>query len=410
MQRLVFITLLLTLLHLDSNSQTYFDFTTNSNRKKHDQRLQDSVIIYSLNKTLSATTEKNWVAAFWAMELMLYKTAFTKDKISQAWEQVNERSESFQKALLEVTYTLYQNEFNTEAKTLLQQTNSPAVFIRCAEYLLSNKQKIQTQILDLINKKFSTSDYVGFTILKQRLGNTSKSTLPPLQDIFSKDFLPGKTVVYSLQRSNRNYPGLVVIRKEDGTFVKDSTGNIFHAQQLARAITNYPFYITNGNTPQGIYRWLGFDTSSNAYIGPTPNLQMWLPLEATTSQFFGDSTIHWSESLYTSLLPSSWKSYSPIYESYWAGSIGRSEIIMHGTTINPAYYRNQSYYPQTPSLGCLCSYEEWKDGKLVYSNQQKIYNALLKINAKEGYVVVVDLNDESRPVLLSDLTMIKQSY
>ncbi len=57
-------------------------------------------------------------------------------------------------------------------------------------------------------------------------------------------------------------PGLVIIRQKDGIFVADSSGNIFNVPQLARSITNLPVYLTNGNTPQGIFAMHGFDVSN----------------------------------------------------------------------------------------------------------------------------------------------------
>jgi hypothetical protein len=218
-------------------------------------------------------------------------------------------------------------------------------------------------------------------------------------------------VIYSLQRKNRDYAGLVVIRKPDGGFVRNEDGSIFHVPQLARSITNYPFYITNGNTPQGILRWSGFAVSRVGQIGPTPNLQMWLPYEAKPAVYFGNDTISentpWNKNMYTVLLPDSWKNYDDIYESFYAGSLGRSAIIMHGTTIDPEYYKGQPFYPQTPSLGCLCSYEEWNDdGIRVKSDQQEIVDALDLTGTDSGYVVVVELNDAGKPVSIDEIAPI----
>ena len=127
-------------------------------------------------------------------------------------------------------------------------------------------------------------------------------------------------------------------------------------------------------------RFSGFDVSRLLYIGPTPNLQLQLPYEATPDAFFADSTLidsSWNKELYASLLPASWRNYDGIYESFYAGEMGRSAVIMHGTTIDPEFYKAETYYPQTPSLGCLCSYEEWdSSGYRISSNQQQIVNAL----------------------------------
>ena len=399
---LCFVTLLMT----GANAQTYFDFTTAANRAKHDNDLKE-IIKVSLQQPLSAATEGQWEKAFWAMELMLYKTSFTKEKLTLAWKMAPALSENFQKALLEVSYTLYPSSFDKQINGLLIATKSPAVFIRCAEYLMLTKSISREKIKSLLQQSFNKNDFTGFKILEQRLSNNHINKRPPLQDIFSKNFLPGQTLIYSLQRQNRNYAGLVLIRKADGTFVKEKDGTLFHTAQLARAITNYPFYITNGNTPQGIFKWTGFDSSSNSYIGPATNLQMVMPYETSPAVFFGDradSTSTWSQQSYAALLPASWKDYNGMYESFFAGAMGRSEVIMHGTTINPDYYKDQKYFPQTPSLGCLCSYEEWnKEGKRVVSNQQKIVTSLQSIRSKSGYVIVIELDDNNKAVTLQDV-------
>lgn len=400
--------LALVIFGLTADAQTFFAFTSAANRKLHDRRLVDTVIRQSLEMPLTASTEYRWQGAFWAMELLLYKTELAKQKLTQAWETAAKRSEGFQKALLEVSYTLYPSHFNQQVLHLLNTTPSPAVFVRCAEYLLlsPNKAAFKKQIEKGL-QKFRGNSYTGFSLLQGRLTPKSIDKRPSLTELFNQRFLPNQTVIYSLQRKNRNYPGLVLVRKPDGRFVRNSDGRIFHTAQLARAITNYPFYITNGNTPQGIFRWTGFDTSSSDYIGPTPNLQMVMPVEALPAVFFGDSllaTTTWSKDLYASLLPELWKNYAGLYESFYAGSIGRSEIIMHGTAINPVYYKGQSYYPQTPSLGCLCSYEEWDEtGRRTISNQQKIFDALQTTKSTNGYVLVIELDDQQKPVSLDDV-------
>ena len=189
----------------------------------------------------------------------------------------------------------------------MQQTSSVGIFIRCAEYFLrADSVNGRTKIASLIKLKFPADSSIGLQILQSRITTKKPQPLPPLNDIFSADFLKGQTVIYSLQRSNRDYAGLVIIRKPDGTFLKDSAGNYFHTAQLARAITAYPFYITNGNTPQGILRFSGFDVSRLLYIGPTQNLQMQLPYETTPDAFFADSMLidsSWNKDLYASLLP-----------------------------------------------------------------------------------------------------------
>jgi hypothetical protein len=386
----------------------YSPVATTQARAERYRYLLDTTIKQYLAEPLNDDNEGLWNEALWSIELIQYKNAYTKQKLTVAWSKAAHLSEYFQKNLLEATYSLYKTEFKTQALQLMQNTKSVPVFIRCAEYVLrADSVNGKKKIASLIKTKFSADQSVGMQILQARVANKKPGTLPPLIDIFNKDFLKGQTVIYSLQRSSRDYAGLVIIRKPDGSFVKDSSGNYFHTSQLARAITNYPFYITNGNTPQGIFRFTGFGVSKLLYIGPTPNLQLVMPYEAKPSVFFADSNLantQWQKEMYASLLPESWKNYDGIYESYNAGAMGRYDIIMHGTTIDPVFYKGQSYYPNTPSLGCLCAYEEWdNNGYRISSNPQKIKDALDIVGSTNGYVVVVDINNKKAAVIINEI-------
>lgn len=129
----------------------------------------DSVINGNLRLPLTTANERKWAGAFWAMELMLYRTPFTTQKLQQAWRQIIDMPESFQKALLEVSYTLYRNEFVAPVKNLMKKTALPPVFIRCAEYLLAAKKDATTieEIELALSKNFTNNDFIGFELLKK---------------------------------------------------------------------------------------------------------------------------------------------------------------------------------------------------------------------------------------------------
>ena len=148
----------------------------------------------------------------------------------------------------------------------------------------------------------------------------------------------------------------------------------------------------------------GFGVSRNQSIGPTANIQMGMPVELSREKFFDNRKMkgEWSIEDYRQLLPESVRDYKPLYETYIAGSAGRNEIIAHGTTIDPSYYIGKPYYPMTPTEGCLCTKEFW-DGKLIYSDQQRLINAMLSAGGAYGYVVVIELNDEQQPVVIDDV-------
>ena len=84
---------------------------------------------------------------------------------------------------------------------------------------------------------------------------------------------------------------------------------------------------------------------------------------------------------------------------------GRTEIIAHGTTVNPEYYTNQPYYPLTPTQGCLATKETWStlDGKRIESDQQKLVNAVKVAGGADGYCIVIEIDDQQKPVGIEEI-------
>ncbi len=385
---------------------TYAPNTTKDTRAK-----EYKYLLYSINKNLLTdlvdSTEENWQDAFGAMELLNYRTPFIDARIRTAiMDSVEKRSTGFQRALLEMAYSLYPKDFVPQVISLAKQTNDAKLFAMCCEYLLINNRHSEYKNLVLTRAKDSllnpNADNPFFTVLQNKflLKSTPK---PPLSDLLSKAFLPNEMVLFSFQRSNRNFPGLVMVRGKDGAFVKAKDGKYFAVPQLARSCSNMPGYITNGNTPQGIFKVFGFAVSQSSFIGPTTNIQMVLPYE--NSSDVADSVTRSLGDNYRFLLPKSWKNYYPFYEAYYAGKAGRSEIIAHGTTVNTAYYKKQLYYPFTPTQGCLCTKEIWSavDGKRMESDQQKLVDAVKKAGGANGYCVVIEIDDQQKPVSIKDI-------
>jgi hypothetical protein len=389
-----------------------------ANRVKLYRNIITKTIGQNLSLPLTDSTEENWQGAFWGMELIRYKSPWATARISYAVGSIEKRSPNFQRALLELLYTNYQKIFAAKIFFLLNTTDNAKIFTMCAEYLLqadsskSNIKKIAAIVLQkqqqFINSKqeiyllaeLAATFTPQITVSKQELFTT----------LFNKNTLPGNTILYSIQRKNRNYPGIAVVRNADGSFITNTDNSIFYIPQLARSITNLPGYLTNGNTPQGIFRMTGFDVSSSGFIGPTTNVQLVLPFETSAQNFlkstsFTDSIL--TEETYKKLLPEKFRSYKPLLGSFYAGAIGRTEIIAHGTTINPAFYIGQPYYPHTPSLGCLCTKEIWseKDGRRLESDQQKLVIALQKTNSINGYCIVIEIDDQHKAVGINEILL-----
>ncbi|MGH2645521.1 MAG: hypothetical protein ACRDE2_16335, partial [Chitinophagaceae bacterium] len=341
-------------------------FTTVNFRNQFNPALIKWSILNNLKESLPDTDNQyDFQSAFWPMELILYKTDYVHERLAYAFTKADSCTAEFQRGLVEVSYTDWPDAFRPQVTQLMEHTDSPKVFAICAEYLWRGGKypEENAKITTLLKQKFGAlQNNPVLMMLKQRLSEEADPPLPSLTVLFSEQFAPGLTVIFSFQRNDRDYPGLVIVRKPDGHFVRDSSGKIFSVPQLARSITDLPFYLTNGNTPQGIFRMSGFAVSSSRFIGPTPNIQLSMPYEIPVDSFLispapGDTL--WSFESYQNMLPVSWKSYTPVYQSYYAGECGRTAIIAHGTTIDQDYYKGQIYYPQTPSQGCLCAHETW---------------------------------------------------
>jgi hypothetical protein len=398
------------------DTAVYFKFASQAGRKQFTQNVMNNNILKYLQMPLTDSTEEDWQGTFWAMELMQYKRPWIKEKIAAAFTGIDKRSTGFQRALLELCYTNYPKDFSTPVQALKKATADPKIFAMCSEYLLQSNsanprggQPYAVVLSKEINAKFPGEQ--ENPILKMLLANRGaddyaavKKMLPVL---FSNQFLPGKRVVYSLQRKNRNYPGIVLIRDSVGSFARDDKGVVFNVPQLARSITNLPTYLTNGNTAQGIFRMQGFAVSASNFIGPTPNIQLAMPYEIPVRTFMADSTITdtaWTADLYKQLLPAACRNYFPLMGTYYASQAGRTETIAHGTTVDPAYYKGASYWPLTPTLGCLCTKEIWDaTGRRTESNQQVLVNALTKAGGADGYLLVLELDDKQLPVSIKEV-------
>jgi len=100
------------------------------------------------------------------------------------------------------------------------------------------------------------------------------------------------------------------------------------------------------------------------------------------------------------LLPPDWRDHSPMMEAWSAGYAGRTEIIAHGTTIDPEYFRDKPFYPLTPTMGCLCAKELWNPttGHPLVSEQLNLVSAYLSTPGRKGYLYVINIDGRRMPV------------
>lgn len=359
-------------------------FASYSERKGTAQSLRRSVdsIWESFPDPVAETNA--WTGAFWAMELMLYRPSAADGRLQELLRALPVAAPEFQRAFLEMLFTLYPGTFTREIQERWASLANAKNQAMALEYLA--KDGIFPEIKPSA-PIFGTGWHEAFT----GRWHKPKAQKPGIHEFLDPSFLPGQVVICSFQSENRDGPGNLMIRGADGNWLADSSGNPLKIPQLARSISNLPYYLTNGNTPQGLFRVNGFAVSKNLWIGPSTNLQMVMPFENENAFFSGAPN---PEGYYRSILGTQLNTYPQLWESFQAGKLGRTEIIAHGTTIDPAFYRGQPYYPCTPSLGCLCSPEIWDEDGCRSASAQAIWiHALQKQNPLPQWLIVAEVSD-----------------
>ena len=365
----------------------------------------------NLSVPLNKVNEGAWINAFNALNLVKYNTPFVHAKIDEAVKNMNSRGTDFQTVLIELLNSEYPGKYTKAVKTFLRNAgNNAKLFAMAANYILpyASPADIKFMQQQVMLKLKRDSSNVIYSVLNVRLQTRGKEQpIPSLQTFFAENYLPGQVLVFSFQRQDRNFPGLAMVRNANGRFLKNPDSTYFSVGQLARSESNMPGYISMGNTPQGIFRMDGFDTSKGSFIGPTTNIQLTMPFEFKAAHFYQTANIPdsvWTLSDYAKLLPDNFKNFYPLYGTYYAGKAGRNEIIAHGTTIDPAFYKSKTYYPYSPSAGCLvCKETRNEKGILQDSDQLLLTRAVKTAGGPQGYLIVIEIDQKRSAVSVKDI-------
>ena len=379
-----------------------------SKREKLDKDLRENLTARVFAMQLDSNNEHRFESACMAVSQFLFTGPEIRAGFDKLFSGYDILEFETRRAFLEAVYAVYPDDYYFNMQKLLNLEDEPILFAMKAAYLLRHDHSTDNRNQLKISLIEQFPEYDSIPVLKELetyingYGQTKTRSVPDLKNLFAHQKVTGRKVVYSLQRWNRDYPGLAIVQHADGRFARDGSGRLLIFQQLARSASDLPYFITNGSTPQGVYSLLGTAISKINWIGPTPNLQMGLPFEHPWSSFFHQPMAPRQDTLklYMGLLPSSWQKYSPMMEAWNAGKIGRSAIIAHGTTIDPEYYKDKPFYPLTPTMGCLCAREQWNvtTGRLLLSEQYGLYSTYINSPGKNGHLYVINVDDEEKPV------------
>jgi hypothetical protein len=392
-------------------------FTLQTERQKLKKSLYERTISQSFSQPPDSSSEHRYQSAFWAITQFIVADSAVMEGFRKTFAAYPTLQNETRRSFLEALYAINPKHFQDNVEQIITIEKHPKIFSMAALFLFRNDPLKKNALVLSMEKSFP--DHASNTILsalRYHLEHNKEQEIKPVPDLimlFSEQQKRGIKTVYSFQRWNRDFTGLAIVQNADGKFERDERGRLVAVRQLARSGSNLPYFITNGNTPQGIFSIRGIGSSRNNFIGPTPNLQMTMPFEGNWLDYFqqpaDSSDPHKS---YTGLLPVSWQSYLPMQEAFIAGKAGRTEIIAHGTTIDPDYFTDQPFYPISPTLGCLCSEELWNanNGKLALSEQLKLVNTFLRSPGDKGYLFVINLDNQQKAVSETELEKIVARY
>jgi len=345
-------------------------------REAFDVRMRNEIVRAALLAPATAQNEAAAQGAFWAIS-QFHVSDDSTEALLHPWLDAYPRlATDTRRGLLEAIYASFGSRFVDRIAPILAVETEPKLIAMAVLYA----DRVGFTDLGVEIPRGGHPIYVALDA-HRAAHRQAPATHPPLQDLFDHRAASGTVTLYSMQHRNRDVPGYIMIQNADGTFVLDAAGDTLRIPQLARSASNLPYFITNGNTPQGLYKITGTDVSTNVFIGPTPNIQLVMNGES------GGPT--WTT---RAELPPSWRDYAPMYEADVAARIGRSEIIAHGTAVDPAYFHDTPYFPMTPTLGCLATKELWDPatGERLESGQLKLMEAFAKANGEPGYLIVIE--------------------
>jgi hypothetical protein len=402
----------------------YSDFVLYKKRQSLLKDLHENVVGKAFLAPLDSNTEYRYEAACRAIVQFMIDNDTAQQGITQLFVQYETLQYDTKRAMLETVYGLYPDQYIQSVQLLLARETNPILFAIAAAYSIRYDSSVVNTATIRKRLREQFPNYGSVTVLMELdkyltdIRRYKPVSPNDVIELFRHQQVVKKKVIYSFQRHNRDYPGMAIVQNADGSFMRTSEGRLMVFEQLARSASGLPYFIPDGNTPQGIYSIQGTATTYNKLIGPTPNLQLVMPYERKWTTFFhaGDTTV-WTPAndmlwAYQQLLPPSLRNTNSLTESYYAGKLGRNSIIAHGTTIDPEYFKNKPWYPLTPTMGCLCAKEIWNvsNGKLLVSDQYNLMSAFISTAGTRGYLYVIDIDDQKKAVSRLEVEKFVREY
>ena len=359
--------------------------------------------------TATVEPQEEFVANGMAQMLSLAAQDAAQNNMSSAQKRVIDMAMAIGNQLYLSNPNLYASVGQRFTQTIAQSSDPYWVAIALSALSKGGSTPEQRQQWsDRVRQRFPNwaNDVYLYSTLREVDAIDHPVALPPLSDLLNGSIAPNQPQMYVLCRPDRGVLCQAVLKDGKGNFVREN-GQLWSVPLLLRSLHNLSSVFTRGQTPQGIYRIVGTtpqpDTDYFRAFGLFSLVNLYIPLESS-------DRLPTSLTAYQNLLPSSWRNYFPIQQTYWAGKGDRGAFRIHGTGESPEFFSSNSRYPNSqewnPSIGCLSALELYDAaGQLEQADMPKILGALRAVGGQNftGYLVVVDVPGGEAPVALSEI-------
>lgn len=197
--------------------------------------------------------EKSYKGAFWASELMLRTGDQAKKNLKYALTHFSIYSEDFKRSILQHIFTLYPTDFVRQTDSLILLELNEKRFAMMANYLIRQNIGSSENYIETMKQRFTDWEknpiLCGFATEHSTQLAISKGQI---EDLVAFRKANKEPTIFVFVNKNRDLPGVAMIQNEQGEFLKENNDTL-RIRLLACSITNLSGYLTNGNTPEGVF-------------------------------------------------------------------------------------------------------------------------------------------------------------
>ena len=250
----------------------YTDFVFYNKRQRLEKDLRENIIAKTFEQTLTTDNEHKFESACWAISQFMFRNEMVESGFRKIIASYDSLQYDTKRAFLEAVYGIYPTECKKDINIIFQKETDPKLFAMCALYLYRMNHSIAGVNYIKLKMIEQFPDYDSTDLLSElekfltHHQTFAKQPVPAINELIRYQQQLGNKIIYSFQRWNRDYPGLAIVQNADGSIVRREDGRIMIFEQLARSASDLPYFITNGNTPQGLYKFApaNFSTANSS--------------------------------------------------------------------------------------------------------------------------------------------------